>query len=192
MKRISSQTLAESYGTKLCNETFQFQDGSTTARTVVRRPDACAVLVVEQDNQGNEFAWMVRQAREAVDESSLLEIAAGKIDPGETPDQAAKRELVEEMGFQGDLEFVKTIYPSPGYTAEHIYVYVAVNPQVKTKDGLVDLQDLNHDQDLRSQVVQDLDHDENIDLVRIPVKKAIQQTRDAKSLVALLYRQQNL
>ncbi|MBL4927587.1 NUDIX domain-containing protein [Fuscibacter oryzae] len=56
-----------------------------------------------------------------------LEAIAGRIDPGETPEQAARREAVEEAGLTlGALETVAGYYPSPGICAEFLYSYVAL------------------------------------------------------------------
>ncbi len=57
----------------------------------------------------------------------LLEAIAGRIDPGETPEDAARREAVEEAGLVlRDLRFVAGYYPTPGAKAEYLYSYVAV------------------------------------------------------------------
>jgi ADP-ribose pyrophosphatase len=56
-----------------------------------------------------------------------LEAIAGRIDPGETPEEAARREAVEEAGLAlGALEKVAEYYPSPGAVAEYLYSYVAL------------------------------------------------------------------
>lgn len=56
-----------------------------------------------------------------------LEAIAGRIDPGETPQDAARREAREEAGLElGRLEFVAEYYPSPGAVTEYIYSYVAI------------------------------------------------------------------
>jgi ADP-ribose pyrophosphatase len=57
----------------------------------------------------------------------LLEAIAGRIDPGETPEDAARREAAEEAGLRlRDLRFVGGYYPSPGAKAEYLYSYVAL------------------------------------------------------------------
>lgn len=56
-----------------------------------------------------------------------LEAIAGRIDPGETPEDAARREAVEEAGLVlGQLEKVAEYYPTPGAVAEYLYSYVAL------------------------------------------------------------------
>jgi ADP-ribose pyrophosphatase len=57
----------------------------------------------------------------------LLEAIAGRIDGGETPEQAARREAVEEAGLAlGPMEYVGGYYPSPGAKAEYLYSYIAL------------------------------------------------------------------
>ncbi|MDZ4067474.1 MAG: NUDIX hydrolase, partial [Tabrizicola sp.] len=56
-----------------------------------------------------------------------LEAIAGRIDPGETPEDAARREAVEEAGLVlGCLEKVAEYYPTPGAVTEYLYSYVAL------------------------------------------------------------------
>ena len=57
-----------------------------------------------------------------------IEIPAGKLDIGEEPLEAAKRELSEETGVESaDIEYVGGLYPSVAYTDEIIHMYVAKN-----------------------------------------------------------------
>ena len=56
-----------------------------------------------------------------------LEAIAGRVDPGETPEAAARREAVEEAGLAlGRMERVADYYPSPGAMTEYIYSFVAL------------------------------------------------------------------
>jgi len=77
------------------------------------------VLVIEQFRagplaRGDAQAWQI-------------EAIAGRIDPGETPEEAARREAVEEAGLRLEaLEPVARYYPSPGAVSEYIYSYVAL------------------------------------------------------------------
>lgn len=180
MELIESTTLATSFGTSLNDETFVREDGVTVKRTVIRRPDAAAVLVAEGDN-----VYLVRQSREAVGEDCLLEVAAGKIDPGETPQQAAVRELEEEIGFRGSLQFVKEMLPSAGYTAERIFLYLCTDAKAKVDGEFRPLSTLDHSKPLTDQIDQNLDHDEAIELVRLDVHQALLEAQDSKALVLI-------
>ena len=75
-------------------------DGSMALREVVEHPGGVAVLPLEADGT----VWCVRQYRYPFSEL-LLEVPAGKLEPGEVPEQAARRELSEETGL--DLLFAR-------------------------------------------------------------------------------------
>ncbi len=67
----------------------------------------------------------------------LLEAIAGRIDPGEGPEDAARREAVEEAGLTlGAMEFVGSYYPSPGAKSEYLYSYVALCDLPDGVDGI--------------------------------------------------------
>jgi ADP-ribose diphosphatase len=92
-----------------------------TTREVVEHVDCVVVLPI--DSNGNIL--LVRQYRHAVDRE-LLELPAGSIDSGETPEQAATRELREETGFKpGRLEGLGGFYAAPGYCTEYLHFFRA-------------------------------------------------------------------
>ena len=71
-----------------------------------------------------------------------LEPAAGRIDPGETPEDTARRELMEETGVpSGTLHFIGRYYPSPGAYSEYLYSYVAVTDLSGRDGGIGGLED---------------------------------------------------
>ncbi len=96
-------------------------NGKKTTREVVEHVDCVVVLPV--DSKGN--ALLVRQFRHPVNKE-LLELPAGSIDPGETPEQAAVRELREETGYKpGKLERLGGFYAAPGYCTEYLHFFRA-------------------------------------------------------------------
>lgn len=99
----------------------ELADGSTSYREIVRHPGAVGVLARLPDGR---FLF-VRQYRKAV-EACMLEVVAGLLDPGETPEAAAHRELAEETGYRAaSLLLLGSVYASPGYVDEKVEIYLA-------------------------------------------------------------------
>jgi ADP-ribose pyrophosphatase len=113
----------------------------------------------------------VEQPREAVGAQALLELPAGKLDEeAESPLEAAKRELAEEIGKGArNWEHLATFWMSPGFTNEEMHVFLAT-----------DLYDEHAE----------ADETERIQVRRVPLSdldETIAGCRDAKSLVGLLW-----
>ena len=82
-----------------------------------------AVVIVALDDDGR--IWLVRSSC-PVEERTLVEVPAGLVDEGETPEQSARRELHEECGLEAaEWEELASAYSSPGFTDERIHVYLA-------------------------------------------------------------------
>jgi ADP-ribose pyrophosphatase len=95
--------------------------GVRALREVVRHRGSVATLAVSETGQ----VILVRQYRYAVDEA-LWELPAGRLDPGETPEQGARRELAEEVGLEADeVEPLAVFYTTPGFSDERMYLYRA-------------------------------------------------------------------
>ena len=75
---------------------------------------------------------LVEQFRIAT-RNNLLEIPAGKIENGETPDTAALREMNEEIGFSGKLTPLFQCYLAPGYDTEKMYFFLASELKLSKK-----------------------------------------------------------
>lgn len=100
----------------------ELTSGRKSERIKVDHPDASAVLAFIDEHN----VLMVRQYRYAADEVTL-EIPAGKIDPGETPEECILRELIEETGYKiqnpADLTHLTTYLPALGYSNEKLHIY---------------------------------------------------------------------
>jgi ADP-ribose pyrophosphatase len=96
-------------------------DGRRFTLGVLRHPGASAVVPLLDDGR----VLLLRQYRYAVGQT-LWEVPAGKLEPGEKPETGALRELEEETGYAADsLVSLGSIFVTPGYSDEVIYLYVA-------------------------------------------------------------------
>ena len=104
--------------------------GKVAFREIVEHPGAVAILAI--DDQGRVILFeQFRQPANRV----LIEIPAGKLEPGESPLDCARRELIEETGFAaGELQEISSYFPSPGFCNEVIYFFKASNLTLSTDD----------------------------------------------------------
>ncbi len=116
---------------------FDGEMSETVTRAAFISGDAVTVLPYDP---GRDLVLLVEQFRAGPlargdRQCWQLEAVAGRVDPGETPEQAARREAVEEAGLElQDLIEVARYYPSPGAVSEYIYSYVAL---AELADGVV-------------------------------------------------------
>ena len=119
---------------------------------------------------------LVRQYRHAAGKY-LLEVPAGSLDGGESPETGAARELEEEIGVKAaKLEKISEFYVSPGFLTEKMFVYLATE---------------------LTETAQNLDKDEFIEIERIPLLDAVAmiydgRIEDAKTIVGLIIALKNL
>jgi ADP-ribose pyrophosphatase len=109
-------------------DTVRFPDGSTGQLEIIRHPGAAAVVPFVSDPRGPDpTILLIEQFRHATD-GKLLEIPAGRLNPGEDPAECARRELLEEVGVTaGRLERLTTIWTTPGFTDERIHLFWATD-----------------------------------------------------------------
>ena len=94
--------------------------GGTSYREIREHNGGAVIAALTEDKK----LVMVRQYRKPADKV-MLEVPAGKIDPGEMPLEAAVRELKEETGYTASkVEFLTEFYPSVGYSEERLYLYL--------------------------------------------------------------------
>jgi 8-oxo-dGTP pyrophosphatase MutT (NUDIX family) len=163
---LGGRTIYEGRIVTLRVERFRFADGEEVEREIVRHKGAVGVLVHDKTE-----LFLVRQPREAIDDPDFLEIPAGRLDvDGEGPLEAAKRELAEEIG-------------KSAASWEPITAYVS---SVGVMDEVVHLFRATQLRDAHAEA----ESNERIEIVRWPLADldgAIAATRDAKTLIALLW-----
>jgi ADP-ribose pyrophosphatase len=165
VERIGGETVYSGRLVDVRVERFRHADGEEVSREIVRHRGA--VGIVAHDEQ---HVWLVRQPRETVEEE-LLEIPAGRLDvDGESPLEAARRELAEEVGLGAERwEPIYSFYTSAGFSDERVHLFHAT--------------DL-HDSSAES------GENERIEIVPWPLATlddAIAECRDGKTLIGLLW-----
>lgn len=131
-KTISSECVYDCGFLRLMQDRVELPDGSEAGRCYVKHPGGVCIAPIDAD--GNLI--MVRQYRYPLS-SEILEIPAGKIDPGESPEVCGRRELLEETGYTAEkFTPLGVLYPTPGYTNEGIYMFIAegLTPGEKNPD----------------------------------------------------------
>ncbi len=158
----------EIYKGKIVNlrvETTSLPNGVIATLEIISHPGAAAVVPFKNEST----VVLVRQYRHAVGDY-IYEIPAGKLSPGENPKECAQRELEEEIGYTaGTLEPVVSFLTTPGFTNEVIHIYKGTNLIAG---------------------IQNLGHDEIIEVVEMPMTEAIAKIhdgtiRDGKTIVGL-------
>lgn len=146
-------------------DTVTLPNGVTVDLETIRHPGAAAVVPMKEDGT----VVLIRQFRHAAG-GFIYEIPAGKLNPGEDPLSCAARELEEEIGYRAaTFSLLSSIFTAPGFADEVIHVYKAT--------GL-------------TQGRQQLDRDEVLDVIEMPLADAIRKIedgtiRDAKTIVGL-------
>ena len=151
---------------ELSVDEVRIPNGNTCELEMIRHPGAAAVVPVNRAGQ----VLLLRQFRYATG-GWLLEVPAGKLDGGESPQACAQREVEEETGFRpGRLVRMGWIWTTPGFTDEKIWLYLATELAPAT---------------------QNLQSDEVLTVEAMPLDDAVElaasgEIRDAKSVCALL------
>jgi ADP-ribose pyrophosphatase len=121
MKIVSSKEVLRNKLFTVCDEIAIDPDGFEIHRNIIRHPGSAVMIPVDDRNR----VLLVRQFRLPASQK-LWEVPAGRLDPGETPLKAARRELEEETGVRAK-QWVKlaSFYASPGYVAEKMNLFLA-------------------------------------------------------------------
>ena len=170
--RLSGKCVYEGLVIDVHVDEVRLPNGNTTKLEIIRHPGASAVVPLHADGT----VTLVRQYRYAAG-GFIFEVPAGKLEPGEDPESCARRELEEEAGIRtGRLHPLGWIFTTPGFTDEKIHLFAATK---------------------LTGVQQSLEHDEVLELMRIPLSEAFElvgsgKLNDAKSMCALMRMQQEI
>ncbi len=141
-------------------------NGNECVREVVEHPGGVSVAALTDKKE----VLFVRQFRYPMSEV-VLELPAGKLEKGEDPFEAGKRELEEETGARASKYYdLGKTYPTPAYCEEIIYLYAATGLEFSK---------------------QNLDDDEFLSVEKIPLEKAVEMVMnneiyDLKTQAAIL------
>lgn len=120
---IESKDIYQGRIIKLRVDTVQLPSGRTTTREIVEHEDAVCVVPIDENNN----VLMVRQYRKAA-QLNLLEVPAGGVEAGETPDETVLRELQEEVSVtSGSVRRLSGFWVSPGWATEFMHAYLATD-----------------------------------------------------------------
>lgn len=170
-KTVSTETIFKGKIISVQVDEVELPNGKLSKREIVRHPGAVALIALTDENK----IVMVEQYRKPL-ERSLLEIPAGKLEPGEKPAATAERELEEETGYRaGKMEYISSFYTSPGFADEIIHLYLATGLEKVENPA-------------------DGDEDEFVELFELTLEEALECMRneriyDAKTLFAVQYLQ---
>lgn len=152
-EQISSREVYSGPVFRVTKDEARLARGNTGQRDVVHHNGGACVLAMNGDGK----IALIRQYRYAVS-AELIELPAGKLEPGEQPLEAAKRELAEEAGVSADVwRDFGSVIPTCGYSSEVIYIFLAT--------GL-------------HNVGQHLEGDEDLTLFWMPLEQAAQMVMD--------------
>lgn len=124
--RLDSRRVHSGRVLNLDIDSVRFPDGSVGELEMIRHSGASAVVpVLSAGTAADPEILLIRQFRHAAD-GPIWEIPAGRLDPGETPETCAARELEEETGMRaGRIRRLTTMFTTPGFTDERIDLFAA-------------------------------------------------------------------
>lgn len=163
---LTSESIFKGIIFDVMRDRLREEQGLEIVREVVRHPGGAGGLPLLDDGR----VALVKQYRHPAGRT-LLEIPAGRLEVGESPEVCAAREIEQEIGWRpGRVTKLAEFYSTPGFCEEKLYVYLATE---------------------LTPAAQQLDHDELVEIIYLPLAEAISLAErgaieDAKTIIALL------
>ena len=166
-RKISSKIMFQGCFLDVRCDTVKLPNGKTGTREWIKHPGAVCII----PKLSNDTIALIRQYRYPVGKE-MIELPAGKLDNNEAPEQCAKRELEEEIGYKSNnLTFLTNIHPAIGFADEIMGLYFAEN-LIKTTVNL--------------------DKDEFLEIMPTKLEKAVEmvwngEITDVKTIIGILW-----
>ena len=167
MDILSEENLYKGF-LKLDKLTIKLPNGEIIVRELIRKKDTVSIIALTDDNE----IYFVKQPRAGSGKLDSIELPAGLIEPGENPEESAKRELAEETGcIAENFKMIQEFVSDPACCDNKSYIYLAEHAQ-KVKE-------LN------------LDDDEYLEPIKLPINKVFEmldsgEINDSASIISLL------
>ncbi len=166
-KQLSTKQVYHGSFLDVRKDEVELLNGKTSTREWINHPGAACIIPVLPDGK----IALIKQYRYPV-KAEMIELPAGKLDPGEDPENCARRELEEEIGYiTRKLTFVCNIHPAIGFASEKMWIYLA-EELVKTTENT--------------------DHDEFLEIMPTDLTEAVKMVwagkiTDVKTIIGLLW-----
>ncbi len=165
-EKLTGEVIYDGRVVHLTKDVVRLENGAEGIREIVHHNGGACVVALNEQHE----VYVVRQFRYATG-CELWELPAGKLEKGEDPFEAAKRELTEEAGITADnWRDLGFFWPTVGYCTERIHMYLAT--------GL-------------HPAAMHLDEDEFLEPFRVPLEELVEKSlsgeiRDAKTVIGVL------
>lgn len=137
-RTIKTRYITENPICKVREDEVELDNGKIESRIILETTPGCCIFAITKDNE-----VLLVKNKSYVHDKFLLELPAGYIDKKESKEEAAKRELLEETGYESEkLEYIGEIYVKPGRTNKITHSFLARNVMEVSKQKLDESEDV--------------------------------------------------
>lgn len=137
-RTIKTRYITENKICKVREDEVELDNGKIESRIILETTPGCCIFAITKDNE-----VLLVKNKSYVHNKFLLELPAGYIDKRESKEESAKRELLEETGYEAEkLEYLGEIYVKPNRTNKISYAFLARNAKKVSKQKLDENEDI--------------------------------------------------